>query len=52
MLASDIVHRWRPKTPVARVLNEAPAEVFSPAERVTPLRKPPNFTPAVQRWSF
>jgi aldoxime dehydratase len=52
MLATVIADRWRPRTPVARVLNEAPAEVFSPAERVTPLRKPPNFTPAVQRWSF
>ena len=52
MLASDVTHRWRPRPPVARVLNEAPAEVFSPAERVTPLRRPPNFTPAVQRWSF
>jgi len=52
MLASETIHRWRPRTPVARVLQEAPREAFSPAERVTPLRKPPNFTPAVQRWSF
>ncbi len=52
MLASDVTHRWRSRPPVARALNEAPAEVFSPAERVTPLRRPPNFTPAVQRWSF
>ncbi|MDI4237143.1 phenylacetaldoxime dehydratase family protein [Bradyrhizobium sp. Arg237L] len=52
MVASDIVDHWRPRTPVARVLAEAPTEVFSPAERVTPLRKPPNFKPAVQRWSF
>jgi aldoxime dehydratase len=52
MLAPDVSDRWRPRTPVARVLQEAPAEVFSPAERVTPLRKPPNFQPAVQRWSF
>src|SRR6516164_9305038 len=52
MLASDVAHRWRPRTPAARVLSEAPADVYSPAERVTPLRKPPNFQPAVQRWSF
>lgn len=52
MLAPDVADRWRPRTPVARVLQEAPAEAFSPAERVTPLRKPPNFQPAVQRWSF
>jgi aldoxime dehydratase len=52
MLAPDVADRWRPRTSVARVLEEAPTEAFSPAERVTPLRKPPNFTPAVQRWSF
>ena len=52
MLAPDVADHWRPRTPVARVLQEAPAEAFSPAERVTPLRRPPNFQPAVQRWSF
>jgi aldoxime dehydratase len=52
MLASDIARRWRPRAAVAQVLDEAPTDVFSPAERVTPLRKPPNFKPAVQRWSF
>lgn len=43
---------WKPRVPVARVLKEAPAEAFSPTERVTPLRKQPDFVPAVQRWSF
>jgi len=52
MLAPEVADRWRPRTPVARVLQQAPAEAFSPAERVTPLRKPPNFVPAVQRWSL
>ena len=35
-----------------RFLEEAPAEAYGPAERVTPIRRPENFTPAVQRWSF
>jgi len=52
MLAPDVSDRWRPRAPVARVLQQAPAEAFSPAERVTPLRKAPNFQPAVQWWSF
>lgn len=52
MLTSVAVDRWKPRTPVARVLSEAPAEAYSPAERVTPLRKLPDFKPAVQRWSF
>jgi hypothetical protein len=51
-MLAETKHRWQPRTAVARVLEEAPADVFSPAERVTPLRRPPNFTPAVQRWSF
>jgi aldoxime dehydratase len=52
MSAPVIAYQWRPRTGVARVLREAPADVFSPAQRVTPLRKPPGFMPAVQRWSF
>jgi aliphatic aldoxime dehydratase len=52
MSVSDTLHRWQPRARAARVLEAAPAEAISPAERVTPLRKPPNFTPAVQRWSF
>jgi hypothetical protein len=51
MGASDIRHAWTPAARVARVLENAPAEAISPAERVTPLRKPPGFKPAVQRWS-
>jgi hypothetical protein len=52
MSVSDTLHRWKPRARAARVLETAPAEAVSPPERVTPLRKPPNFTPAVQRWSF
>jgi aldoxime dehydratase len=51
MDVSDILHRWTPLKPVARVLESAPSEAFSPPERVTPLRKLPGFIPAVQRWS-
>ncbi|SEG67364.1 MULTISPECIES: phenylacetaldoxime dehydratase family protein [unclassified Methylobacterium] len=36
----------------ARVLDAAPSEAVGPAERLAPLRKPPGFAPAVQRWSF
>jgi aldoxime dehydratase len=46
------LHDWAPRKPVARVLDSAPVEAVSPAERVTPLRKLPGFKPAVQRWSF
>lgn len=35
-----------------RFLDAAPVEAVGPQARITPLRKPPNFTPAVQRWSF
>jgi aldoxime dehydratase len=51
MDGSEARHNWTPEPPVARVLDSAPAEAISSAERVTPLRKPPGFTPAVQRWS-
>lgn len=37
---------------VAAVLEKAPPEAWGPSERVTPIRKPEGFTPAVQRWSF
>jgi aldoxime dehydratase len=50
-LEHDVRPRWVPRKKVARVLESAPAEAISPPERVTPLRKPPNFKPAVQRWS-
>lgn len=36
----------------ARILDAAPPEAFGALERIAPLRKPPGFTPAVQRWSF
>jgi hypothetical protein len=51
MSASDIRHRWTPRPRAARVIESAPPEAISPAERITPLRKPINFKPAVQRWS-
>lgn len=38
--------------PTARLIEAAPPEAVSPPERIAPLRKPPGFTPAVQRWSF
>lgn len=52
MNAPDLLHRWRPLKPVARVLDAAPSEAISPKERVTPLRKREGFVPAVQRWSY
>ena len=47
--------RGNPDNPAnggARFLASAPHEAVGPARRLAPLRKPPNFTPAVQRWSF
>ncbi len=35
-----------------RFLDEAPAEAHGPVERIAPIRRPQDFTPAVQRWSF
>lgn len=50
--SSDIAHGWKPKRPVARVLDAAPDEAVGPAERLVPLRKTPGFVPAVRRWSY
>jgi aldoxime dehydratase len=49
--ASDTIDRWAPRARVARVLESAPAEAVGPTERLVPIRKPPGFKPAVQRWS-
>ena len=35
----------------AKILDEAPDEAFGAPDRVAPIRKPPGFQPAVQRWS-
>jgi aliphatic aldoxime dehydratase len=51
MDSSNVLHQWKPRAAVAKVLETAPAEAFSPPQRVTPLRKAPGFVPAVQRWS-
>ncbi len=37
--------------PTATILDAAPPEAFGAAERIAPIRKPPGFVPAVQRWS-
>jgi len=35
-----------------RFLEQAPAEAHGPTPRIAPIRRPEDFTPAVQRWSF
>lgn len=35
-----------------RFRDAAPTEAVSPSDRISPIRKPPGFVPAVQRWSF
>ncbi|ORY24484.1 heme-containing dehydratase protein [Naematelia encephala] len=37
--------------PISKLLPHAPPGAYTTTARITPLRKPPGFTPTVQRWS-